>query len=409
MRVSALDGLRGLAIIEVLITHHGITLPATVAGQLIARLATAGSTGVDLFFVLSGYLITQGLLSAKGKPLYFRGFYWRRFLRILPLAYAVLAVLLLVMPAVTDGQQWAYFSFLANWIQGLSGHPPGYGFSVFWSLAIEEQFYLVWPLLVLVVPRHGLAYVAAATFVGTLLARVTAALMGMSAFSIYVLTPFRLDGLALGALIAIVGPPAFAKFAGYLALATGSLLVGVFVIAGEIPLTAQWFQPLGFSIIALFYGALLIMCLTRSGVASVFESRPLTIFGTYSYCLYLVHDPLRIPVQLALGANAPIGAQFSVWVAAALGLSWASWRWLEKPLLRLKTRVPFAGDREWPIGSTVYTRVRLLCYCGCRWDGTVRIGHTLIRGSCLARVLPVRGRGMVCRARPPARRAPAAQ
>jgi peptidoglycan/LPS O-acetylase OafA/YrhL len=339
-RVTALDGLRGLAILGVLVTHHGMSLPPTLPAHLFEGVASIGSTGVDLFFVLSGYLITAGLLLTKGKELYFRAFYWRRALRILPVAYLVLVALMLTTPAPVKGQEWAYWLFLGNWVQGLSGHPPGYGFSVFWSLAIEEQFYLVWPAVILLTPRRRLLHIAAGLAVGALLARLVAATVGVSPFTIYVLTPFRLDGLAIGAMIAILGPSRLAPLAKPVAGVTFMLLAAVFVLTGEMPLTAAWFQPVGYSVVTLFFGALLILCIESRLTARVFESRLLVTFGTFSYALYLVHDPLRIPIHFVLPSATPPVVEMMVWLCAAFGVGLLSWRYLEAPLLRLKGVVP---------------------------------------------------------------------
>jgi peptidoglycan/LPS O-acetylase OafA/YrhL len=161
--VPALDGLRAIAVLMVLLCHFQLATP-----HWIWRVLHQGGFGVYLFFVLSGFLITRILLSEKNKPAYFRNFYARRTLRIFPLYYGVLAlqfwVLLPIFPtpriladAHYQGWLWAYgyniltavkghFVFSSDWMW--LGH--------FWSLAVEEQFYVVWPFIVLALGRETL-------------------------------------------------------------------------------------------------------------------------------------------------------------------------------------------------------------------------------------------------------------
>src|SRR4051812_8053988 len=179
-----LDGLRGLAILMVMILHFGGTTEQGMSGLNLwfSRITGAGWCGVDLFFVLSGFLITGILYDAKGTPGGLRNFYARRVLRIFPLYYATLIVLFVILPllapgpnpgldkvALHQGWLWLYLSnfaavfigdhtFAAGLVQ--AGH--------FWSLAIEEQFYLVWPLIVLTLRRETLINICVAVIVGVL-------------------------------------------------------------------------------------------------------------------------------------------------------------------------------------------------------------------------------------------------
>lgn len=161
---AALDGLRGCAVLAVVLLHATSSLqhPATIAGGAIKKLFSCGWIGVDLFFVLSGFLITGILVDAKGRPRYFRTFYWRRSLRILPLYYGLLVVLFVIAPAVagpawragalpSSGQAW-YWLHLQNFVS-LRNETAGY-LGNLWSLAIEEQFYLVWAPLILITDRR---------------------------------------------------------------------------------------------------------------------------------------------------------------------------------------------------------------------------------------------------------------
>ena len=174
-----------------------------------------GSYGVELFFVLSGFLITGILYDARNKPNYFRNFYMRRVLRIFPLYYGVLVLVFFVAPLIpmfrgqtldylVDRQAWAWL-YAVNVYIAKQGEWSFSYLDHFWSLAVEEHFYLVWPLVVLLLAQRPrtLITVSLAIALGAMLARLTGSLMGLSWWTTYVLTPFRLDGLALGAFLAV--------------------------------------------------------------------------------------------------------------------------------------------------------------------------------------------------------------
>lgn len=215
--VPALDGIRGVAVLWVILFH------ATMHAQLgemvpwwerwIHPLLRYGWAGVDIFFVLSGFLITRILLHARFRENYFRNFYARRTLRIFPLYYASLLFALVALPWLWDypGQAefqedsaW-YFSYLQNWgvfFQQLSSGDQGI-FGHLWSLAVEEQFYLVWPWLVWRCPPRKLAWLCVIFVLAGPIVRAGMLVTGSEPVAVYFNTLARSDSLLSGALIAI--------------------------------------------------------------------------------------------------------------------------------------------------------------------------------------------------------------
>lgn len=382
--IPVLDGLRGLAVVLVLLFHLDRLSGAAWPDRVLARLFGAGWVGVDLFFVLSGFLITGILVDTAAQRNFFRNFYARRALRIFPLYYALLVVGFAVYPTFApaihadrdwrlflDGQWW-FWSYLANIrLAAVGGAQMNFGH--LWSVAIEEQFYLVWPLLVWWLSRRTLLAVALSLAVGAFLLRLWMLAHGGAAvavagvhvpttpYAVYLLTATRIDGLALGAAVALWarGPRGWSPLARWATPAVAASVAVVVAVAwadrGFGP-QARWTQRIGFSAIAILAAALLVRAVTApssSRTARVLGHAALRHVGRYSYGLYLVHYPILWWLEsfgLRIGRVATLGGSQLpgqvVFFAVAGGASYAAarltWICLERPCLALKRF--FEGD-----------------------------------------------------------------
>ena len=305
--IPALDGVRGIAICAVLFVHSypmvTATLPQATA-LMISQVADVGAFGVDLFFVLSGFLITGILVDTRSSPNYFRNFYARRFLRLFPLYYAYLAVVALLLPpfhallrtsmADYTGNWWWYILYFCNWKPGNAAGDPWLGH--FWSLAVEEQFYLVWPAIVLFLSRRYLTVCCGVLALLSFCLRVAWAHDHTAWNVIYRLTITRLDTLALGALAALAvrsqrWRPLCEQYAGVLTLAGMAAFAIVGATTGSFSWSKEPMQTIGALTAAVgFAGLVLCAALYRSGPLYRFLLSPvLTAYGKYSYGIYVYH------------------------------------------------------------------------------------------------------------------------
>jgi len=368
--LPALDGLRGLAILLVM-GHHfvfGISPSGPVERSVVSVLG-AGWIGVDLFFVLSGFLITGILYDSREQGHYYRNFYWRRILRIFPLYYAVLLGATFLAPSVmqhfsaapdqsmSQELPWAWIygaNFRMAWTGRLS---LGY-LAHFWSLAVEEHFYLVWPLLVGTLSRRWLMRVCGFLILGAFLMRVGLAGTHGHWMAVMWLTPCRIDALALGGFIALAarGPGTIAVLvepATVAAALGGAILVGFFLGGGGFdPENDRILQTLGLTALAVVFGALLIYAIcrpARSIFGKALRAPILRTLGKYSYGLYVLHFPvlvlvlfrLQLPRRLLPILHLPLLAdlaQVATGLAVSFALAFLSYQCLEAPFLRLKRR-----------------------------------------------------------------------
>jgi peptidoglycan/LPS O-acetylase OafA/YrhL len=365
-----LDGLRTVAVSAVLldhftpIHHHLPFVP--------------GSAGVWLFFVLSGYLITGILLRARERaPLAPGGlkgawlsFYMRRILRIWPLFYVVLfTVVALDLPGTRSLFPW-FFSHLSNW--GFVGLADGNSTLLhFWSLAVEEQFYLVWPLAVLFAPRRYLVPVVVAAIVFAPISYVLLMATKHDSLAHWATTSY-LNGLGMGSLLALVGDSPGARRPLFLriVLAAG-LAVWLVSVAGRLAgLRAAWtFVPetCGYALMSVW-----LVDRAASGfpgwAGRTLTLAPINYLGRISYGIYVLHFPVKAVFGLTdrkwgLWQGLATGdgpASFVFLYAATVLCASVSWYLLEKPMNDLKRYFPYPRISKVPVSLPAAVAVELI-------------------------------------------------
>jgi peptidoglycan/LPS O-acetylase OafA/YrhL len=356
VRVPALDGIRGIAIIWVVL-HNAMDIPVAASTglySLVNVLAHAGWIGVQLFFGLSGFLITYGLLEAQGRTGFFRNFYARRALRILPLYYGVLLALLVIAPLV-PALHWPYgfgghvslWLFLVNWT-----HDAPYGFAHFWSLAVEEQFYLLWPFLVWRLATRRLIWACIGISIAALALRSLMVGYGVDPWTLYTNTACRMDALALGAAGACLLRDSVWRAWVQVHSRRILLLAAALFIAG-LPVTHIYDrygaigETLGYTLLAVCAAALVVCAAVPGrmrGVRAVLAWAPLRSIGKYSYGIYIFHGLLNKllgePWLNVRFGPLPATSVVLLYALALLGVSYAlalcSYHLLERHFIRLK-------------------------------------------------------------------------
>jgi peptidoglycan/LPS O-acetylase OafA/YrhL len=330
-KLQSLEGLRAIAIIAVFFHHLKDNIPVLNLPTLYLRYyVEQGWMGVDLFFVLSGFLITGILIDTREASNYFSGFYARRILRIFPLYYAVLTTIMVAgrlinIPAVTStlplpADRWLYFCYLTNWLGLWKAHWSTNYLAHFWSLAVEEQFYFFWPLVVWLLRPRAVPWVAGALAVFSALFRLAWVMHSGPQQAIAIATITRMDALFIGALCAYLFRNAelmlrIRKWLPWVAsLGVGSFFL-IFSLMLFFPVRAErllyglapgphtmedavelFTQCGGFTLLALGFGAIVLLAAydeaRKTWMQRFLSSRVLAPIGKYSYGIYVFHVPI---------------------------------------------------------------------------------------------------------------------
>lgn len=360
-RIPALDGLRGVAVLFVLVFHTTYLHRISDLDEVTWRMTRGLNVGVDIFFVLSGFLITGILIRTRHQPRYFRNFYIKRLLRIFPLYYLVIAVSVfapILFPFLQANDvpilpYWGanFWLFLSN-IWGAVPHPI---LGVSWSLSYEEQFYMFWPLVVLMFAGANLTRAC----LGLICVGVTS--RGLLAFDVsenlLLVLLARLDLLAIGALVAIWDTsdrhptePLAWRFSKILA-ATAALALAVICWTAE-GFWGPYMTVFGKLAVGGLTAAAIIaikFCPAHFGVGcKMLEWRALCSFGKYSYAIYLLHSPLDAVLRRAidinsfvfpiLGTELPMQTLYWGLIGAICWCAgWSSWHLIEMHFLKFKS------------------------------------------------------------------------
>ena len=360
--IPALDGVRGLAVLGVMGSHLFPGTPRNIVTRIIGNTLVFGATGVDVFFCLSGFLITGILYDSLAERAFFRKFYARRVLRIFPLYYGVLFCLLLT--ALLLGKHYhlellsiALYLQNTSWIAPVIWNyhgPPALPVAHFWSLAVEEQFYLLWPVVVFLLRRRtAILRVSLATLAVCPFVRFALSIHGVTYLSINASTICRADSLLGGAALAMLlrGPShdRMLRSAPWLLIAGGILIA----VCRNYPkgdqsaanISQAFSLAFGYTGLIVASVGLLALAMRRGIVRQLFSIGTMRWLGRYSYGLYVLHfilfslldQPLRAFVR-HFTASKLAGVLFPGLLVLVISLiaAYLSYQLYEKRFLRLK-------------------------------------------------------------------------
>ncbi|HSU26986.1 MAG TPA: acyltransferase, partial [Chitinophagaceae bacterium] len=296
----ALDGLRGVAILLVVFLHNFHFMNYFFFGWL----------GVDLFFVLSGFLITDILLKTMDQPRFLRNFYIRRVLRIFPLFYLTLIIFLIIVPLIksiqldssyyTKNQSWLW-TYLQNWLFSFKEPTGDKTLLHTWSLAVEEQFYLVWPALILMIRKPKiLLWVVICLLFAVGMARYlvwTWHVKDLAYSSLYTFT--RIDGICIGCILALllrVYPGFLKKYTTLIVLLMAAINFAFYFLNDQHSFTLPYLAFVGYTTFAVLFGLLVHEAVQGKSriIQTLLDNRPLRFFGKISYGLYVYHWPVYL-------------------------------------------------------------------------------------------------------------------
>ena len=371
--IPALDGIRGTAILLVLLYHFANSLALLGIRSPLLAAFQFGWCGVDVFFALSGFLITGILLDTRSSPHYFKSFYARRVLRIFPLYYGALLAVWLLRGAFSDAGVWGDHNvvgapgsliwpafFLQNAAIMIRGADATGILAHFWSLAVEEHFYLLWPLLVWLAPKRWVIGFALIAIAASVAGRALVVHRGIGIDAVFGITPLRADGLAIGALAATLlrthSVKAMARAATAILVAASALLVALFWLHPGAYQSDPAVWLAGYPLVATCTAAALILSTAGGRLAWLFSAPLLRWFGKYSFGLYVWHPIVGMLLFHSRLAVVPAGAPATTILLIAalvfalnLVIAWTSFHLWEERFLKLKRLVPARAKPAPPV------------------------------------------------------------
>ena len=367
--IPVLDALRGIAILLVMLMHFSsLQTPSSAAGKFAHHVIGVGWVGVDLFFVLSGFLITGILVDSRGSNHFFGNFYARRTLRIFPLYYGYIFFLLLIgIPALKHTGVWGNMAvvkevvsnqaylwlYATNVLLWLKGHFITGFIDHFWSLSIEEHFYFLWPLLVYILPRKHLMPACVFLILTAIGARIVFFYFLHQPLATLLFTPCRLDSLVVGGAAAIWVRTHSEKSSSRawitaLTIISGAPVIACFCFGSTLPWLDTAYTIIGRTLTAMFFVFILLLVVRwpASATARILNRKWLRFLGKYSYGLYVFHQPLWLlhrrllpPARLARflpGGTILWTVDILIPLVVSIGVALLSWHAYEKHFLKLK-------------------------------------------------------------------------
>lgn len=346
--IQEFDGWRGLGIFFVALAHY---FPSYFIGSWVF---------MEMFFVMSGFLITGILMDSKSKKSYYKRFMSRRIVRVFPLYYLCLFILFFLLPHAwidlsyyRQHQGW-FWLYGENWLFSLQGWPDVKALHHFWSLAVEEQFYIIWPLVVWVFSPRGLIRFCIFLFFFSIVFRNVGMHIGFVMPFPYVATLGRMEGLTLGAIIAVLlrtDKSILERYAYPVTLISGILMVLLFIAAGDMMFEVPLHYMINYTVVDLFFAGMitLTICQDRLRLLKKVLNQPqVRQLGVMSYCIYIFHYPIQMIVEADFRGY--FGARFgsdvyakllciAIAVAITIPVVWFIHKKIEVPLWKLKKLV----------------------------------------------------------------------
>jgi len=361
VRLKPLDGLRSLAIVSVLLFHYVNNAiepqQANSVDRILRAMTSFGWIGVDLFFVLSGFLITRIILDNIRTANFFKVFYIRRSLRIFPIYFLLLLLYVIISQIITNKEGlkmfqypipvWYYALYIQNYAMGVQHNFGPQFLTPTWSLAVEEQFYLVFPFLIYLC-RKQFRIPLMLTLV--LIAILTRSFLHTNFYAYYTWLPSRIDSLTVGALLATIKTTDYFKARVSAIVGSAKMkyaLIGMFLVLILLPEIFPIPIAFKFTIVAFAFGILLFLVLDFGFLNRFLSNRLLVFIGTISYGIYIYHQMVNYLLHWIyfrkdtsfITAEEKLVTMVSVIVTIIM--AWASYRYFEYPLIKIGKSVGY--------------------------------------------------------------------